>query len=87
MFVHAGGQVLISETSSEDGKPDDLKRENASNINGSLNLAECYVPIDSYEGKHRYDPEAEWTEQEEIVLIRRVWSRLQNFMSPLMRID
>lgn len=33
---------------------------------------ELYAPIPEYEGKHRYDPTAEWTEQEEKVLVRRV---------------
>lgn len=36
---------------------------------GSL---EFYEPIAEYEGKHRYDPLAEWTEKEEKLLVRRV---------------
>lgn len=36
---------------------------------GSL---EFYEPIDGYEGKHRYDPSAEWIEKEEKTLIRKV---------------
>ena len=35
-------------------------------------LQEFYVPIASYEGRHRYDPTAQWTEKEERSLIRRV---------------
>jgi len=31
-----------------------------------------YEPIDSYEGKHRWDPKAEWTEQEEKKVIRKL---------------
>ena len=31
-----------------------------------------YEPIDSYEGKHRYDPEAYWAEEEERKLVRKV---------------
>ncbi|KAJ5781261.1 hypothetical protein N7457_006421 [Penicillium paradoxum] len=33
---------------------------------------EFYKPIDKYEGKHRYDPTAEWTEKEEKKLVRRL---------------
>lgn len=33
---------------------------------------EFYEPIAEYEGKHRYDPLAEWTEKEEQLLVRRV---------------
>jgi hypothetical protein len=36
---------------------------------GSL---EFYEPIAEYEGRHRYDPLAEWTEKEEKLLVRRV---------------
>lgn len=36
---------------------------------GSL---EFYEPIPEYEGRHRYDPLAEWTEKEEKQLVRRV---------------
>lgn len=31
-----------------------------------------YEPIDSYEGKHRYDPEFKWTEEEEKKVVRKV---------------
>jgi hypothetical protein len=31
-----------------------------------------YEPIEKYEGKHRYDPQFEWTEKEEKKLVRRV---------------
>lgn len=33
---------------------------------------ELYEPIPQYEGIHRYDPAAEWTEKEERKLVRRV---------------
>lgn len=33
-----------------------------------------YEPIASYEGRHRWDPHAEWTEQEEKKLVRKVCS-------------
>ncbi|CAI7661381.1 unnamed protein product [Penicillium bialowiezense] len=37
---------------------------------------ELYAPIPEYEGKHRYDPTAEWTEKEEKVLVRRLDYRI-----------
>lgn len=33
---------------------------------------QLYEPIAQYEGRHRYDPTAEWTEKEEKKLVRRV---------------
>lgn len=38
-----------------------------------------YEPIASYEGRHRWDPHAEWTEKEEKTLVRRVSSLFHNF--------
>jgi hypothetical protein len=35
-------------------------------------LEQFYMPIEGYEGRHRYDPKARWTEAEEKALIRRV---------------
>ncbi|CAI7568714.1 unnamed protein product [Penicillium discolor] len=40
---------------------------------GSL---EFYEPIPEYEGRHRYDPLAEWTEKEEKQLVRRLDYRI-----------
>lgn len=33
-----------------------------------------YEPIPEYEGKHRYDPAAQWTEKEEKAVLRKVFS-------------
>ena len=38
----------------------------------SHHLGKYYTPIDSYEGKHRYDPKARWTPEEEKRLVRRL---------------
>ena len=35
-------------------------------------LEKYYVPIETYEGRHRYDPKATWSEAEETSLIRRL---------------
>ncbi|KAH7146192.1 major facilitator superfamily domain-containing protein [Dactylonectria macrodidyma] len=37
---------------------------------------ELYEPIPEYEGRHRYDPTAEWTEKEEKILIRKLDYRI-----------
>lgn len=34
--------------------------------------AELYEPIAEYEGRHRYDPKAEWSEKEERKLVKKV---------------
>lgn len=39
-----------------------------------------YRPIDSYEGIHRWDPDFEWTENEEKRIVRKVRGK---FPSPL----
>lgn len=52
-----------------------LKNQKISGSGGVLaggGSVELYAPIPEYEGKHRYDPTAEWTEKEEKVLVRRV---------------
>jgi hypothetical protein len=35
-------------------------------------MAQFYQPCDEYEGKHRFDPTAQWTEAEEKKLVRKV---------------
>ncbi|KAJ3049956.1 hypothetical protein HK097_009063 [Rhizophlyctis rosea] len=35
-------------------------------------FAEFYQPRDDYEGKHRFDPKADWTEEEERKLVRKI---------------
>jgi hypothetical protein len=55
-----------------------IVQEQTQKINGLSGVlaaggsVELYAPIPEYEGKHRYDPKAEWTEKEEQVLVRRV---------------
>ena len=54
-----------------DGNGDDLKT--IIDANESVDtLEKFYVPIETYEGRHRYDPKATWTEAEERSLIRRL---------------
>lgn len=35
-------------------------------------LADYYKPREDYEGYHRYDPKAVWTEEEEKVLLKKI---------------
>ncbi|KAH9939829.1 major facilitator superfamily domain-containing protein [Amylocystis lapponica] len=42
-------------------------------------LAKHFVPPDNYEGKHRFDPDATWTEAEEKKLVRRIDFRIALF--------
>jgi hypothetical protein len=35
-------------------------------------LEDYYLPIDSYEGRHRFDPTFQWTQAEEKKLVRKV---------------
>ena len=37
-----------------------------------VGLEKYYMPIETYEGRHRYDPKATWTEAEEKALVRRL---------------
>ncbi|PCH38857.1 MFS general substrate transporter [Wolfiporia cocos MD-104 SS10] len=42
-------------------------------------LAKHFVPPDSYEGKHRFDPKAVWAKEEEQKLIRKIDTRIMLF--------
>ena len=53
-----------------DEATDDVKPRFSSQSRDSLER--YYVPIERYEGRHRYDPKATWTEAEEKALIRRL---------------
>ena len=37
-----------------------------------------YEPLPEYEGRHRYDPLAEWTEKEEKKIVRRLSAQLHS---------
>ncbi|KAJ7832250.1 major facilitator superfamily domain-containing protein [Mycena olivaceomarginata] len=42
-------------------------------------LASFYTPPDSYEGKHRWDPHAVWTAEEEAAIVRKIDVRIMLF--------
>lgn len=55
---------------------DDVETPGTNNIHGSVfddsRAAEFYQPVEKYEGKHRFDPTATWTPEEERKLVRTV---------------
>ena len=53
-------------------KEADIKETERDLDDGSSAEHDAYVPIHNYEGRHRYDPKAEWTPEEEKRLIRKV---------------
>lgn len=65
-YVEAGA----SDTSSEFA--DDRKTFLRVNGDGE----DYYVPIESYEGRHRYDPKFTWTKEEEKKLVRKIDLRI-----------
>ncbi|KAL8767857.1 MAG: hypothetical protein Q9209_005749 [Squamulea sp. 1 TL-2023] len=65
----AGSQVYSPTTGEEDVLGDKLDSDSKSD---NVSLDKYYVPIDSFEGRHRYDPKATWTFEEEKSLIRKL---------------
>ncbi|KAG8530560.1 uncharacterized protein KY384_005063 [Bacidia gigantensis] len=65
----AGTQV---NTQSDDGESLRSLKETELGVNTEHGLEQYYVPIDTYEGRHRYDPKATWTPDEEKALIRKL---------------
>lgn len=47
---------------------------------GRANLANAIQPHDSYEGAHRFDPYATWTEAEERAAVRKTDLRLLTWL-------
>ncbi|KAL8735844.1 MAG: hypothetical protein Q9181_002673 [Wetmoreana brouardii] len=70
----ASDHLTRTNTSEEDIDGKGLKPESGTlgergDVNG---LEQFYIPIDTYEGRHRYDPRATWAPEEERALIRRL---------------
>lgn len=55
---------------------DDFENHNQANIHGSVfddhGAAAFYQPVEKYEGRHRFDPSATWTPEEENRLLKTV---------------
>jgi hypothetical protein len=63
-------------TSSSGSLRDDIETNGKETVLGSVfddsGAAQFYQPIEKYEGKHRFDPNATWTPEEERKLVRTV---------------
>ena len=71
-FMQSRGRPSLSEISNDLILKDDDQKDLETPVFQELHARDCYAPIDSYEGRHRYDPTAQWTEAEERVLVRKV---------------
>jgi hypothetical protein len=76
---HFGGEDIIFVSVRNDGSgvtKGDFDTNVIETADGSvfndLRTADIYAPIEKYEGAHRFDPKATWTEEEELSLVRRV---------------
>ena len=64
-------QLAYAESSEEEVIVGGLKADAVPELD-ELSLEKYYIPIDSYEGRHRYDPKATWSKGEERSLIRKL---------------
>ncbi|MCJ1380589.1 hypothetical protein MMC17_003697 [Xylographa soralifera] len=72
-FTYPSEPVYLSEHSSINGAVGrDVKDTLHADITEDDDLRKFYEPIAAYEGRHRYDPKAQWTSQEEKTLVRRL---------------
>ena len=71
--------TIIAKKEFTDASSDEISLENKPQVAGETFATGAqtrfYKPIDTYEGRHRWDPNAEWTEQEERKIVRKVPSR------------
>ncbi|KAJ5827336.1 hypothetical protein N7447_004099 [Penicillium robsamsonii] len=68
--------------SSTDGSDEEWQKSENHKVEGTFEAGEgyhLYRPIDSYEGLHRWDPNFEWTEQEEKKIVRKIDARVCTF--------
>ncbi|KAF4449516.1 hypothetical protein F53441_7221 [Fusarium austroafricanum] len=63
--------IIVASDSDYDGGSTKKRKYFTGDTFVSGAATELYKPIPEYEGIHRYDPTAEWTEKEERKLIRR----------------
>ncbi|TVY42563.1 putative transporter [Lachnellula subtilissima] len=65
--------ISVSNSSSTSIK-EDIETSGGQTVHGSVfddsKAAELYQPVEKYEGRHRFDPSATWSEEEERKLIR-----------------
>lgn len=74
MSTEEGKTAQVS-ASSADGSDEEWQKSGQYKTEGTFEAREghhFYRPIDSYEGLHRWDPNFQWTEQEEKKIVRKV---------------
>jgi hypothetical protein len=73
--IEAAPQTRISEDGNSLKAPIKVGREE---------LASIVPPHESYEGRHRFDPEAKWTAEEERRVVRKTDLRLLSWLCIMM---
>jgi hypothetical protein len=73
--IEAAPQARISEDGNSLKAPVRVGREE---------LADIVPPHESYEGRHRFDPEAKWTAEEERRVVRKTDLRLLSWLCLMM---
>jgi len=76
---YSSAEILTRSTSSDSLDIGDIKQALGA-VYAEGGLTRDYAPIAEYEGRHRWDPRAEWTEFEEKRLVRRVRPPLNTVM-------
>lgn len=72
-YVSVNAGYEESETPSlEHNSSDEALVKNKNNVFDAPEASEIYKPIAGFEGSHRFDPSATWTQAEEKELVRRV---------------
>ena len=66
------GKVVVSETVAIPADTKQAAHASEGGVYAAGGNSRYYEPIPEYEGLHRWDPAAEWTEKEEKKLVRKV---------------
>jgi len=70
--VSVNDGYVDSDASSFDEDSNDAVVKNVNNVFDAPEAAQLYKPIEGFEGTHRFDPSATWTQAEEKALVRKV---------------
>ena len=77
--------VLSVDSNPSSTKEDFVRHDNAGHTFDTSSADEDYYkPIDTYEGRHRYDPKFEWTAKEEKRLVRRIDYRICSWVTTML---
>lgn len=70
--VSVNDGYVDSDASSFDEDSNGAVVKNVNNVFDAPEAAQLYKPIEGFEGTHRFDPSATWTQAEEKALVRKV---------------